>query len=126
MVGRLAGTILAAAIAAAASGAAAGEATLVAFEKPGCGWCEAWERDVGQVYDKTDEGRRLPLRRVDLSQSLPEEYRSLTRVIFTPTFVVTRCGAEVGRIAGYPGEAHFYALLNEIIGILSVDEARTC
>ncbi|MBW7850173.1 MAG: thioredoxin [Rhodospirillales bacterium] len=109
-----------------AAGADAGEAALVVFEKPGCGWCEAWERDVGRVYDRTDEGRLLPLRRVDLGQPLPEEYRSLKAIAFTPTFVVTRCGAEAGRITGYPGEAHFYALLNEIIVELKLGDAKAC
>jgi hypothetical protein len=46
-------------------------AELVMFEQAGCEWCAAFDRDIAPVYPKTDEGRRAPLRRVDIAQPLP-------------------------------------------------------
>lgn len=105
--------------------AAAGE--LVMFENAGCGWCRAWHRDVGDAYPKTEEGRRLPLRRVDTGRDPPNELRHVAGVVYTPTFVALACGREIGRITGYPGEAHFYGLLGEIIRHIDKSpESRQC
>ncbi len=93
-------------------------AELVMFEALGCGWCEAWNADVGAVYDRTEEGRIAPLRRVDIHARRPADLVSLTDIIYTPTFVLLEGGVEVGRILGYPGEGHFWGLLGELLARL--------
>ncbi|MCB2099566.1 MAG: hypothetical protein KDE22_01760 [Rhodobacterales bacterium] len=103
-----------------ASDDAAGEADaatsqLVMFESPGCAWCAAWNRDIGVLYHKTDEGKRLPLRRVDISEDRPDDLEHLKGVMYTPTFVVMHNGKEVGRITGYPGSEFFWPLLGDLI-----------
>ena len=90
-------------------------AELVMFDSPTCDWCAAWEREVGVIYDKTDEGRRAPLRRVNLAEERPADLKVVAGVVYTPTFVLMENGAERGRILGYPGEAHFWGLLGELI-----------
>lgn len=85
------------------------------FTRPGCPWCAAWEREVGDVYAKTDIGQRAPLRRVDLQRDATGGVDLDRDVRFTPTFVLARDGREIGRIAGYPGEAHFWARLERLI-----------
>ncbi|GBE42287.1 hypothetical protein BMS3Bbin10_00345 [bacterium BMS3Bbin10] len=95
--------------------AAARPAELVMFEQAFCEWCEAWEEEVGVVYDKTDEGKRAPVRRVDIHSQRPADLRGVKRIVFTPTFVLMENGAEVGRILGYPGEDHFWGLLDRIL-----------
>ena len=94
---------------------AARTAELVMFTRPGCPWCAAWEREVGDVYAKTDIGQRAPLRRVDLQRDATGGVDLDRDVRFTPTFVLARDGREIGRIAGYPGEAHFWARLERLI-----------
>lgn len=111
---------------AALAAAQAAAAELLLFEKQGCGWCDAWHSTVGQVYHKTDEGRRLPLRRIDVGQGEPEGIVLTRRVVYTPTFVVALCGREVGRITGYPGEANFYGLLGAIIAEIRQDDPQSC
>ena len=90
-------------------------AELVMFGSPHCPWCEAWESEVGAIYPKTAEGRLAPLRRVDIDQPWPPELAYIDRVVFTPTFVLLVEGREVGRILGYPGEAHFWELLDSLL-----------
>jgi hypothetical protein len=90
-------------------------AELVMFGSPHCPWCEAWESEVGAIYPKTAEGRLAPLWRVDIDQPRPPELAEIDRVVFTPTFVLLVEGREVGRILGYPGEAHFWGLLGSLL-----------
>lgn len=88
---------------------------LVMFREAGCGWCEAWDRDVGAVYPKTAEGLVWPLRMVDMHAKRPSDLTFIKPVVFSPTFVLIEDGAEIGRISGYPGESFFWELLKEII-----------
>lgn len=95
----------------------ASDLRLIMFDSEGCEFCELWEREVGVVYAKTDEGRRAPLARHPLHE--PEPVVLERPVRYTPTFVLARDGRESGRITGYPGEDHFWGLL----GMLLADRA---
>ena len=97
-------------------------AELVMVEESGCHWCEQWNEEIGVVYDKTDEGRRAPLRRVDI-HDLPDDLSFQSRPQFTPTFVLFDDGAEVGRIEGHPGEDFFWPLLQRLLDKLPEGDA---
>ena len=88
---------------------------LLMFESDACSWCLQWHEEVGDAYEKSAEGRKLPLRRVDLYGNPPAGIQLSEPVRYTPTFVVVNDGREVGRITGYPGEANFWGLLNALI-----------
>jgi hypothetical protein len=88
---------------------------LMMFETQLCEWCERWDAEVGVIYHKTDEGRAAPLVRHDISAPLPEGITLARRARYTPTFVLLRDGVEFGRIEGYPGEAFFYGLLQDLL-----------
>lgn len=88
---------------------------LVMLEEGGCPWCERWNREVGVVYHKTEEGRRAPLRRVDIHAGLPNDLKFIVKENFTPTFVLVDGGREIGRIRGYPGEDFFWGLLQMLL-----------
>lgn len=93
-------------------------AELVMFEEAGCGWCERWNGEIGIVYANTDEGRKAPLRRVDLDAPRPADLVDVSSVAFTPTFVVMEGGKEYGRIVGYPGQDFFWPMLQNILSSL--------
>ncbi len=93
-------------------------AELLAYVADYCEWCEVWESEVGVLYDKTDEARTLPLRRVDNELEKPDDIRFVQGIIYTPTFVVIDRGREVGRILGYPGEQFFWGMLHEYMAKL--------
>ena len=90
-------------------------AELVMFESPLCEWCEAWDREIGVVYHKTEEGRLAPLRRVERHAPRPEDLGAVDAIVYTPTFVLVDRGRELGRITGYPGEDHFWGLLGVLL-----------
>ena len=100
-------------IASSLSGARAAE--LVMFEQAGCVWCETFGREIATVYDKTAEGVRAPLRRVDIAAALPSDLAFIAVERLTPLFVLVENGREIGRIRGYPGENHFWGLLGVLI-----------
>ena len=88
------------------------------FARAGCAWCEAFDREIAAVYDKTAEGARAPLRRVDITRPLPADLAFVDVERLTPLFVLVDKGQEIGRIRGYPGEDHFWGLLGALIKTL--------
>lgn len=98
-----------------ALGASASAAELVMFEQKGCVWCVKFDREIAPGYPHTEEGRRAPLRRVDIARPVPEELAFIRRERFTPVFVLIDAGREIGRIRGYPGDTFFFGLLAGLI-----------
>ena len=86
---------------------------LVMITSSHCPWCEAFEKDVGKGYNLTEEALIYPLRRHDFYKAMPDDLVHLTPATMTPTFIVVRDGAEVGRIIGYPGAELFWWRLSE-------------
>ncbi len=90
-------------------------AELIMIEQEQCPWCEAWHDEIGGIYAKTEEGKRAPLRRVDIHEEKPEDLKDLVLGNFTPTFVLWKDGKEISRIRGYPGDEFFWYLLGEML-----------
>ena len=95
--------------------AASSACELIMFQTPSCVWCQAWEREVGIIYDKTTESRVAPLRRVDVRKRIPSDVHTLEPIVYTPTFVLLNGDHEIGRITGYLGEDHFWGLLGVLL-----------
>ena len=98
-------------------------AELVMVEETYCHWCERWKEEIGVVYDKTEEGKRAPLRRIDISDPIPDDLTFVSHPNFTPTFILVEDGREVARIEGYPGEDFFWPLLGRMLEKLPKDPA---
>lgn len=109
--------LIAAALLLTLSGAAAPAipAELVMFRRDSCPYCAAWDRAIGPIYPKTEIGKRLPLRQVDLDRSKDGKVALASPLRFTPTFVLVDSGREVGRLEGYPGEDFFWGLLERLL-----------
>jgi hypothetical protein len=97
---------------------AAAAAELVMFERQGCAFCMAFDRDIGPIYPKTDEGKRVPLRRVDADSPLPPDLAFLAPERITPTFVLVDRGHEIGRFRGYTSEEQFWGLFGQLVARL--------
>ena len=98
-------------------------AELVMFEQKGCVWCQRFDREIAPAYDKTREGKRAPLRRLDIAQPVPSDLGFIRRERFTPVFVLVDEGREIGRIRGYPGDTFFWGLLANLIERLDRGES---
>ena len=88
---------------------------LVIVGEQGCSWCDQWNEEISEIYPKTAEGKRAPLRRIDIHDTLPKDLSFSLGLNFTPTFVLVVHGVERGRIEGYPGEDFFWGLLAVLI-----------
>lgn len=97
---------------------AAEAAELVMFESAGCPYCARWNREIAPIYPKTDEGKRAPLRRVDIAAPRPADLAGIANIVYTPTFVLIDEGREIGRIVGYGGDEIFWSLLTELVAKL--------
>lgn len=93
-------------------------AELVMLERPGCVWCARFNAEIAPAYPKTDEGKRAPLRRVDITGQWPADLEGIPSEQFTPTFILVEEGKEIGRIRGYPGSEFFWYLLGDVLAKL--------
>lgn len=109
---RIAGVLTAALLAAAPS---AWAAELVMLEQPGCPWCARFNAEIAPAYAKTEEGKRAPLRRVDITEPIPADLDHITIERFTPTFILMEDGVEIDRLRGYPGDEFFWSLLGDML-----------
>ena len=88
------------------------ELRLFMAEQAGCVWCERWHEEIGPIYPHSAEGRAAPLVTFDLFQPPQVDFSGPLR--YSPTFVLVRDGAELGRIEGYPGADFFWAMLADL------------
>ena len=111
-------------VATATSTAAAAQAVeLIMFEETGCPWCRRWDAEVGVGYPHSSEGRRAPLRRLQIGSPLPAGIELARPVRASPTFVLVKGGREVGRITGYPGADFFWPMLDDLLRKLDASGA---
>jgi len=87
---------------------------LVMIEQAECPYCKRFDREIAPAYPKTAEGRRAPLRRVDLDAPWPDDLSNIKKESFTPTFVLADNNRELARLRGYPGDEHFWFLLRQM------------
>ncbi len=97
------------------SQANAGSINLLMFEEDYCSWCEKWNEEIGGIYHLTPQACYADIKRVQITDPLPESLGLAEPVSYTPTFVLVYQDREIGRITGYPREDFFWPMLDEII-----------
>ncbi len=104
--------------------APASAAELVMLRRDGCIWCARFEEEIARAYPKTREGCLAPLRRVDINAPIPADLAGIVHDRITPTFVLMDDGKEFGRIRGYPGDAFFWSMLDELLTPLTTKNVK--
>ena len=94
---------------------------LVMIEQAECVYCDRFNKEIAPAYAKTPEGKRAPLRRVDLHAPWPDDLSQIKKEPFTPTFVLVEDNKELARLRGYPGDEHFWFLLNQMLESINSD-----
>ena len=92
---------------------AAAAARLIMVTSEHCPYCQAWERDVGVVYDKSPYAAKLPLSRVGIGSEMPENVAIKKPIVGTPTFLIILNGQEIDRQRGYVDAEMFFWWLSE-------------
>lgn len=99
------------------SAAPDGGLRLIMVRAAECRFCQRWEAEIGKIYDRSVEGRRAPLTRVERGAA---ELEGLKPAVYTPTFILARDGEEISRITGYPGEIYFWEELAEMLRMAEI------
>ena len=92
---------------------AAADSRLIMVTSDYCPSCQAWELDVGKVYDKSPYATTLPLTRVEIGGKMPGGATFQKPVVGTPTFLIIHNGQEIGRQNGYIDAEMFWWWLSE-------------
>ena len=92
---------------------AAADSRLIMVTSDHCSYCQAWELDVGAVYDKSPYAPTLPLTRVDIGSKKLEDVTFQKPVVGTPTFLIIHNGQEIDRQYGYIGAEMFWWWLSQ-------------
>ena len=72
-----------------------------------CIYCQIWEKEIGEIYPKTDIAKSFPLERIELDKySISNDSENYETKI-TPTFVFFKEKEEIGRIIGYSSAEMF-------------------
>ena len=83
-----------------------------------CIYCQIWEKEIGNIYPKTEISKSFPLERIELDEYLFDNNINNTNnyeTKITPTFVFYRGNNEIGRITGYSSAEMFWWQVEEIL-----------
>ena len=85
-----------------------------------CPYCQAWEREVGKIYPKTDLAQKFPLKRLELEDEKSGFNINFNEVRGTPTFIFLRDNNEIGRIEGFSDVEMFWWLVDDIVAQVEI------
>ena len=80
-----------------------------------CGVCIVWEKQIGNIYNKTDVSNIFPLERMYVNKIDKNKLNTIFNTNATPTFVFYKNNTEIGRISGYSNPEMFWWQIDEII-----------
>lgn len=78
-----------------------------------CPYCMAWERDIGQIYNKSPYASVLPLTKIEYGTSFPKDIQLASDIKGTPTFIILDDRNEIDRIIGYSDAEMFWWQISE-------------
>ena len=80
-----------------------------------CVYWQIWEKEIGEIYPKTDIAKSFPLERIELDEHSIRNNTDNNEKKITPTFVFFKEKEEIGRIIGYSGAEMFWWQVDEIL-----------
>ena len=91
------------------------ETKLFMLTDKSCGVCIVWEKQIGNIYNKTDVSNIFPIERLYVDKIDKKKLNSIFKTNATPTFVFYKNNIEIGRISGYSNPEMFWWQIDEII-----------
>ena len=80
-----------------------------------CVYCQIWEKEIGEIYPKTNISKSFPLERIELDEYSFSNDLDNYETKITPTFVFFKENEEIGRIIGYSSAEMFWWQVDEIL-----------
>ena len=80
-----------------------------------CLICMVWEKQIGEIYPKTEIANKFPLSRIEMNDFVNYTKYKIKKTNITPTFIFIRNNNEKGRIEGYTSPEMFWWQVDEII-----------
>jgi len=81
-----------------------------------CLICMVWEKQIGEIYPKTEIANKFPLSRIEMKDFVNYSKHELKKTNVFPTFIFIRNNNEQGRIEGYTSPEMFWWQVDEIVG----------
>ena len=91
------------------------ESKLLMITADYCVYCQIWEKEIGEIYPKTDIAKSFPLERIELDEHSIRNDLDNNETKITPTFVFFKEKEEIGRIIGYSSAEMFWWQVDEIL-----------
>tara|TARA_X000001036_G_scaffold82015_1_gene73840 strand:- start:121 stop:492 length:372 start_codon:yes stop_codon:yes gene_type:complete len=92
-----------------------GDSKLIMITDSSCIFCQRWERDIGQIYPKTDMAEKFPLTRIEFNSNQRGDPYGFKNILGTPTFIFLKDEVEIGRIEGFNDAEMFWWLVEDIM-----------
>ena len=80
-----------------------------------CIYCQIWEKEIGEIYPKTDISKIFPFEKIELDEYSFNNVLHNYETKITPTFVFFKENEEIGRIVGYSSAEMFWWQVDEIL-----------
>ena len=80
-----------------------------------CLYCIVWEKQIGNIYPKTEIAKQYPLVRIEKKNNNDFKKYGLEKINLTPTFIFLKDNKQIGRIKGYTNPEMFWWQVDEII-----------
>ena len=82
-----------------------------------CVYCQIWEKEIGNIYPKTDISKSFPLEKIELDEQSVINDKVNYETKITPTFIFFKEKEEIGRIIGYSSAEMFWWQVDEILDL---------
>ena len=89
---------------------------LLYFYSNTCAYCKAWEKEIANIYLKTEFENEFKLSFIDFFSNVDLGKYGISKMVkVTPTFIFVKDKTEVGRIEGYNGQELFWWQVDDVI-----------
>lgn len=88
---------------------------LVVLEVDGCVYCDVFRRQMLAAYKASKQGKKAPIRFVDINDPALGDIGLTQPVGMVPTFIMLENNQEIGRIPGLMGRQDFFRAIDYIL-----------
>jgi len=88
---------------------------LVVLEVDGCIYCDVFRRRLLTAYQASKQGKKAPVRFVDINDPAIGDLGLSQPVGMVPTFIMLENNQEIGRIPGLMGQQDFFRAIDYIL-----------